>query len=310
MDDSSHGAGNNRVAVVRAYRPIDEIIPAHWEVGDVQANGIRQRYYRTGAGRAPAVLLHGIMEGALAWLPTAQALEADYDVILLDARGHGHSSPAGGDFSPDTLAADVAGALDALGLNAVRLLGFSLGANTAALVADRRHDLVSRVILGGLAPEGAALAGNIMASPGYQTWLSAWTAWLEGLKTQGHIERMVASLSQVPPGAPLPPEEEYVAWVENSANLDLGLVRMSGDLWEQVAAAAQAMEAAVARITCPMLLIKSELGPYSSGPLIVREERADRPNVRIVHFENTGHVIYRDRFAAFVDQVQAFFGQV
>ena len=309
MDDSPHAAGNNRVAVVRAYQPIDEIIPAHWEVGDVQANGIRQRYYRTGAGRAPVVLLHGIMEGALAWLPTAQALEADYDVILLDARGHGHSSPAGGDFSPDTLAADVAGALDALGLNAVRLLGFSLGANTAALVADRRHDLVSRVILGGLAPEGAALAGNIMASPGYQTWLSAWTAWLEGLKTQSHIERMVASLSQVPPGAPLPPEKEYVAWVENSANLDLDLVRMSGDLWGQLAAAAQAMEAAVARITCPMLLIKSGLGPYSSGPLIVREEPADRPNVRIVHFENTGHVIYRDRFAAFVEQVRAFFGQ-
>jgi pimeloyl-ACP methyl ester carboxylesterase len=33
------------------------------------------------------VLLHGIMESSLSWLRTARALEADYDLILVDARG-------------------------------------------------------------------------------------------------------------------------------------------------------------------------------------------------------------------------------
>jgi N-formylmaleamate deformylase len=309
MDHHAPQPSDARADVVRSYRPIAKIIPAHWEVGDVLANGIRQRYYRTGGHRPPVVLLHGIMEGALAWLPTARALEPDYDVIMLDARGHGHSAGVGGDFTPDTLAADVAGALHALGFEGVRLLGFSMGASTAAFVADRHPDLVDRLILAGMA-EASAPAGEIMNAPGYQAWLSAYTAWLERLKTQSHVERMVASLGQVPPGAPLPPEDEYVAWVENSANLDLDLVRMGAALWGQLGATVQAMEAAIGRLSCPTLLMKSGFAPYSSGPLGLREEPSSRPNITILHFENTGHVIYRDRFEAFIEQVRSFFAHV
>lgn len=292
---------------VRRFRPIEQIVPTHWIEGSVVANGVRQRFYRTGSNKPTLVLLHGILEGALAWLPTARALEADYDVIMLDARGHGHSARVGGDFLPETLAADVAGALTELDLRAVRLLGFSMGASTAAFVADRYPELVQRLVLAGLA-EGGAPTGDMANAPGYQAWLSTYTAWLEALKTQSHTERMVASLAQLPPGAPLPPEEEYVAWIENSANLDLDLVRMGASLWGQLAATMQALDAAVARLQCPTLIMKSGFGQFSSGPHALREEPSDNPHVRIVRFENTGHLIYRDRFDAFVEQVRAFFG--
>jgi pimeloyl-ACP methyl ester carboxylesterase len=297
---------DERASIVRGYRPIAELIPPHWQVGDLLANGIRQHYYRTGGVRPPVVLLHGIMDGALAWLPTARALEPDFDVIMLDARGHGHSARVAGDFTPGTLAADAAGALRALGLDGVRLLGFSQGAATAAFVADRHPGLVGRLILAGMA-EGGAAAGDMMSSPHYQAWLSAYTSWLEALKGQSHAERMVAGLSQLAPGAPIPPEEEYVAWVENSTNLDLELVRMSAQLWGQLGATVEAMQAAIGRLACPTLLIKSAMTQYSSGPLTLREEPSGQPNVRILHFENTGHVIYRDRFDAFAAQVRAFF---
>ena len=65
-----------------------------------------------------------------------------------------------------------------------------------------------------------------------------------------------------------------------------------------------------AAITNPMLLMKSGFAPYSSGPLTLREEPSSRPNVSIVHFENTGHVIYRDRFDTFIERVREFFGRV
>jgi pimeloyl-ACP methyl ester carboxylesterase len=309
VNTSAAQPADERAAIVREYRPIAELIPSHWKTGDLTANGISQRYYRSGGGRPPVVLLHGIMEGALAWLPTARALEADYDVIMPDARGHGHSARVGDDFTPDALAADVAGLLRALGLRDVRLLGFSQGAATAAFVADRHPDLLRGVILAGL-PENAAPAGDMMNNPGYQAWLSAYMAWLEGLKTQNHTERMVASLSQVPPFAPLLPEQEYVAWVENSANLDLDLVRMGGRLWGQLGETVQAMAAAMERLAMPTLLMKSGFAPYSNGPLVLREEPSGRPNVSILHFENTGHVIYRDRFDAFITQTRAFFERV
>ncbi len=46
-------------ALVKTYRPIEELIPAHWREGDVLANGIRHHYYRTGGDKPPLLLPHG-----------------------------------------------------------------------------------------------------------------------------------------------------------------------------------------------------------------------------------------------------------
>ncbi|MEO8957146.1 MAG: alpha/beta fold hydrolase [Ktedonobacteraceae bacterium] len=75
-------------AIVQTYRPIEELVPAHWNEGDVVANGIRQHYYRTGGEKPPLLLLHGFNEYGLTWLRTAKELAGDYDIIMLDARGH------------------------------------------------------------------------------------------------------------------------------------------------------------------------------------------------------------------------------
>jgi pimeloyl-ACP methyl ester carboxylesterase len=309
MEPSTQSGSDARVDIVRNYRPIAELLPAHWEQGDTHANGIVQHYYRTGGDLPPVVLLHGFMEGALAWLPTARALEPDYDVVMFDARGHGDSARVAGDFAADALVADAAAAITALGLHDARLLGFSQGAATAALLTDQHPDLIRGVILAGIA-EGGAPAGDMINAPGYREWLAAYTDWLAGLKTQSHTERMLASLSQIPPFAPLPPEDEYVAWVENSAKLDLDMVGMTNSMWGRLAEAVQAQEAAIARLRRPALLMKSAASPVSSGPLTLREEASERPNTTILHFENTGHLIYRDRFEAFISQIRNFFARI
>ena len=62
----------------------------NWTEGDVITNGVRMHYYRTGDGsKPPLVLCHGFSDSGLCWTPTARALEADYDVVMIDARGHG-----------------------------------------------------------------------------------------------------------------------------------------------------------------------------------------------------------------------------
>src|SRR5437899_905192 len=78
-------------AIVKTYRPIEELIPAHWSEGDIFANSICQHYYRTGGEKPPLLLLHGFNEYGLTWLRVASELEHDYDIIMLDARGHGYS---------------------------------------------------------------------------------------------------------------------------------------------------------------------------------------------------------------------------
>jgi pimeloyl-ACP methyl ester carboxylesterase len=301
---SVSGSIDPRVDVVRRYRPIEELVPRHWQERDVEANGIRQHFLRTGGSGPPLVLLHGFMEGAIAWLPVARALESDYDVVMLDARGHGRSARAGGHFEAEILAKDVATALAALNISGVRLLGFSLGATTGAFLVDRYPDAVSRLILAGL-PEGGP-GTDMTASPGYQAWLTSYSSWLESLANQNHTERMVESLSQLPPGAPIPPEETYVGWVQNSANLDVELVRMSGGLWGKSAMWADAARDAIARLERPTLVIKSGFTMQSSGPLTIREEPSTNANVTVLRFENTGHLILRDRFDAFVKEVREF----
>jgi pimeloyl-ACP methyl ester carboxylesterase len=65
---------------------------AHWTHTDLFVNGVRLHYYRTGHGdKPPLVLVHGFSDNGLCWTPTARDLEADYDVIMPDMRGHGLS---------------------------------------------------------------------------------------------------------------------------------------------------------------------------------------------------------------------------
>jgi len=291
--------------VVKRYRKIEEIIPSHWSQGALVANGIRQYYYRTGGDKLPLILLHGFMEGALSWLKVARALEPDYDVILLDARGHGRSEGIASGFSQAALTEDTAGALRALKLERTCTLGFSQGASTGIHLADAYAELVRALIVEGMGetPSGT----DFTQSEGYQMWYRAYLAWLEGLKTQSHEERMLSALSQLPPGTPVPPEEEYVAWVENCAHLDLEMVRLGDALWDELGARVEAMTQALRRLTCPVLMMKSEFFPQPGAPKSVQEEASDQANVRVVRFVNTGHLIHQEQFEPFIALVRDFF---
>ena len=88
----------------------------HWTQHDLLVNGVRLHYYRTGHGDKPAlVLVHGFSDNGLCWTPVARDLEADYDVIMPDMRGHGLSERVQLSDKVD-MAADVAGLIRALGL--------------------------------------------------------------------------------------------------------------------------------------------------------------------------------------------------
>ena len=301
--------------VVKHYRPLQDILPKHWADDTITANDIRQHYYRTGAGKPVVVALHGIMESALSWLRPALALQADYDVILLDARGHGLSErmAVAKEFTQEQLTEDVAAFIRALNLGPVHVLGFSQGAGTGIHLADSHPDLVRSLIAAGMG-DNAGMSGqtansapttDMVQSPGYQAWLSRWTAWLEGLRTQTHEERMVASLSQLMPGQPVLPEAQYVTWVESNVRLDLDLVRMGMSLWGSVGERGQAMLQALGRVTCPTLVMQSGMWP-TGAPVTVKEAPSDRPNVRVVRFENAGHTIDREHFEPFIEWVKAF----
>ncbi len=110
-------------------------------------NGIHTHYLRTGGNKPPVVLLHGLTASGACWLPLARALEADYDVVMPDARGHGNSSASEQGYHYDNLAADTMGLIDALRLVNPILLGHSMGGMTAAVIASQNPNRFRGLIL-------------------------------------------------------------------------------------------------------------------------------------------------------------------
>jgi N-formylmaleamate deformylase len=118
-----------------------------WIHGVCETNGISLRYLRTGGGKPPVVLLHGLMGSGACWTPLARALEGDFDVVMPDARGHGRSSAPQRGYRYDDHASDVAGFLRGLELARPVLLGHSMGGMTAAVVASRGAGILRGLVL-------------------------------------------------------------------------------------------------------------------------------------------------------------------
>jgi pimeloyl-ACP methyl ester carboxylesterase len=105
----------------------------------------------------PLVALHGWLDNAGSFARLAPRLAARYRVIALDLPGHGHSGhlAAGASYHYVDYVQAVLAAADALQLDRYSLLGHSLGAGIAALVAAASPERIERLLLiEGLGPLG------------------------------------------------------------------------------------------------------------------------------------------------------------
>lgn len=128
----------------------------------VQIRQGRLATWVSGAGE-PVLLLHPLALAGAVWQPLATALSSDFEVLAPDLRGHGRTSWDRGPFSVEDMARDVVEALDTLALDAVHLLGMSMGGSVAVTLAGLYPDRVRSLTL---ADTTAWYGGNAV---------SAWT---------------------------------------------------------------------------------------------------------------------------------------
>ncbi|MDQ2907347.1 MAG: alpha/beta hydrolase [Ktedonobacteraceae bacterium] len=270
----------------------------NWFEGEIDANGIRIHYTRTGDhNKPPLVLLHGFLDNGLCWTPVARDLEDRYDVIMLDARGHGQSDgPAkGAAYSFDLLVADTSAAIGALGLHKPYLLGHSMGALTAMALAARAPDLARAIVL-----EDPALMDQ--RSPQDEP------EQLDQEQLQGIQEMMsfkfLSDEERLAKASALNPNwsrEELIPWAQAKVEFD-------PEVFQYVLASLlQPWRSYIAQAQCPLLLITSEpeLGAITT-PAMAEEFSHLWRQGEMIHISGAGHCIHRDRYTETMTAIQDF----
>lgn len=266
-----------------------------WESAYLEANGLRLHYTRTGGAKPPLVLTHGFSDDGLCWTPVAEVLAADYDVIMLDARGHGRSDGPEEGYGPAEHAADVAGVITGLGLKKPAVLGHSMGAVTALALAGRYPTLPGAILLED--PPAVWLSDAPPLDPAERR--RRFWSWIVDLKRKTGKEMIAAQRAESPHWS----EAELGPWAASKLRLSFYVL---------TATQSEAIDwpTTIANISCPVLLITAD---PAQGAIVTAEGaarlQATLPQVQVAHIAEAGHSIRRDQFAGYLEVVQRFLAE-
>jgi pimeloyl-ACP methyl ester carboxylesterase len=268
---------------------------SHWQSSFIESNGMKLHYTRTGGDKPPLLLAHGFSDDGLCWTPVADRLAADYDIVMVDARGHGRSTGPESGYGNDDHAADLAGVIAGLGLKRPPVLGHSMGALTTIVLASRYPDLVSAALL---EDPPAFWVEPAPAAPNAD-WQKQMRMWITELKRKLPDE-LIAEQRAASPGWS---EAELRPWAESKLRLSFNVLNRADAPWPD-------WRALVQGITCPTLLITAdvELGGLV-GPEAADQFRALLPHVQMAHLPGAGHSIHREQFEPYMEAVTRFLAQ-
>lgn len=265
-----------------------------WATGFITSGDIKLHYYRTGGDKPPLLLAHGFSDDGLCWLRLASVLEAGYDLIMMDARGHGLSdAPDESKYSYEVQADDLAVAIEELGLGKPALLGHSMGAATAAAASANYPDLLSCVLLEDPPwfPSSDAMSQRLMAE-----MAEMWKADMVKTKAQS-VDAIIAGGRKDHANWD---ESEWLPWAVAKQKMSLncfGAIPRMSERWQET----------VAQIECPILLLT---GDVSEGALVSKEVAAMAAELwqdgRIAHCAGAGHSIRREQFDCYTQSVLRF----
>jgi pimeloyl-ACP methyl ester carboxylesterase len=120
--------------------------PSNFRIQKIATNGVTL-HVRVGSSGPAVVLLHGYGETGDMWVPLAQDLARDHQVIVPDLRGMGLSSIPAGGYDKKTQARDIAGVLDALKVERADVVAHDIGNMVAFAFAAQYPNRVTRLVL-------------------------------------------------------------------------------------------------------------------------------------------------------------------
>ena len=124
--------------------PPTPTLPKPAQSGFAPVNGIKIWYATFGRGE-PVVMIHGGLANSSYWGHQVRALQKQYQVIVMDSRGHGRSGRNEQPYGYDLMASDVVGLLDHLKIERAAIVGWSDGAIIGLDIAMKHPERVSKL---------------------------------------------------------------------------------------------------------------------------------------------------------------------
>lgn len=300
-------------------------IPDGWSDGYFFANGARLHYYHAvpAAGKPVIVMVHGVTDIGLSWTTLTWELEDNYDIYMLDGRGHGLSDPFSDADDGDTMVQDVVDFVEDMGFDKPILMGHSLGAATVMRIGAEYPELAQAVIMldpglpnagrgagpgaGRGAGRGADGRGGQNAPPTPQPEESSAPANLS-INMFGTPEMLVAQNNYefddlVPACSRNTPKWDLV----DCQYWALSKIQYHGpytDAQREALSGPMGTGNALAGIPVPVLVLKADASPE------VRESNLERAGViqngRLVHIDGAGHNLHHDELERTVEVMTEF----
>ncbi len=269
----------------------------------VTANGLRLHYLDWGTvGRPVMVLLHGLRGHAHSWDDVSAAMCQDYHVLALDQRGRGDSDWApSGDYSTEAYVADLAAFCEALGLDSFLLAGHSMGGRNSMAFTARYPEKVQKLIIVDVGPvidrKGAERISREVSEVPEE--FDSFDAVVEHMAKQNRFaadpvlrRRLQYATKELPNGK--------FGWRYDLAIREQrrqGAAAPAPDLWP-----------ALARITCPTLVVRGTDTDLLS-PEVARRMEDELAQGKLVEVQRAGHMVFEDNPEDFISQLASFLGQ-
>lgn len=271
-----------------------------WRPGDIVVKGVRLHYARTGGTKPPLVLAHGITDDGLCWSPVAEILAADYDIIAVDARGHGFSESPETGYDIATLAEDLYGVIVGLELRKPAILGHSMGAITTLALAGLHPDVPRAILLEDPPSWWLPSSGPSQPAKAPATGIRDW---FRGLAGQTRDELISAQRLATPHWSEVD--------LELLGNSRLRFNAKAIQLLDPDVSASVTWSACLPRITCPVLLITADpLRGAIVTPEAVQALQGYIPQLRLTSIQEAGHSIHREQLSKYIEVVRIYLAQL
>jgi len=282
-------------AIAFAGNPTE--IPDGWSDGYVYANGIRIHYYHAvpAPGKPVILAIHGVMDTGLAWASVVSKLQDDYDIYMLDTRGHGLSDPFTGSEDSNTLLKDVLAAAQKLGLEKPILMGHSMGGATVIRLGAEYPGFARAIIvvdagIGGPRRRSDGTSGNPPPpSPPSPDPLA--------ITMRGSPEALVAQNDYSFDDLVAKAHRDNPRWSTMDCRYwAIAIKRYHGpysdEAWQAMSGTMRS-ENALAKIEVPMIILKADAPPEARQAH--QEAASVMQNGKLVHIDDSAHNLQRDQ---------------